>query len=256
MIKRYFLHLAFKGSHYHGWQTQKDAQSVQSVLEEKLSSLCKELIKVHPCGRTDAGVHASQFFAHLNSQFPLEQKHLYPLNKILPKDIVAYDIIPVSSRVNAQLDALSRTYQYHFHLEETPFLAESSTYVECKSFDESLAEEALILIRKQSDFRSMCFQADKHNHTFCRIDSIQLHQYQNKKYYIEITANRFLKGMVRLLSQRIIEIAIQKRTVTDLKKALETGERVPFHTAAYPQGLYLTSVKYDFIDVKNRSVHI
>ncbi len=242
---RYFLHLAFKGTNYFGWQRQKAALGVQEVIEEKLSLLLRQATKIHPCGRTDAGVHASQFYVHFESEPITRPDFIYRMNQLLPEDIVIYELLPVVPKANAQLDAISRTYRYYFHTQKNPFLEERSAWYHLGELDVDKMKTAIDILPSYEDFRSMCLQPDAHNSTLCTIMNahLEMNVAQNE-FSFEITASRFLRGMIRLLVARIMDIGIGKISIDEFKNCLETGERVRFHTSAYPQGLFLAQIEY------------
>ena len=114
---KYFLQLAYNGGNYHGWQRQAHVPSIQATIEDDLRKLFHPDLTIHGCGRTDAGVHAKQYFAHFVVPEAIDFDLVFKLNRMLPDDIVIHDLIPVHPKANAQLDALSRTYEYHIHLE-------------------------------------------------------------------------------------------------------------------------------------------
>ncbi len=248
---RYFLHLAYKGTKYRGWQSQPKARSVQEVLEKHISALLHQKKTVHPCGRTDAGVHASQFFAHLEVEQKIDFDLVFRINKLLPNDIAVYDLIKVEDHANAQLDAIRRTYQYYFHLDKNPFLEETSSWYDIENLDVKNMKSAVDLIKKYEDFRAMCLQPDAHNSTLCSIFETKLKvEANNRQFCFEITANRFLRGMIRLLVARIIEIGKGQLSLKQFQHALQTGERVQYHKSAHPQGLHLTKVVYPYLEMK------
>ncbi|MFN3641280.1 MAG: tRNA pseudouridine synthase A, partial [Flavobacterium sp.] len=128
-MARYFLKLAYNGKNYHGWQSQPNAVTVQQTLEEALSLLWRTPIEIIGAGRTDAGVHAKEMFAHFNVEETLDTAFwIKKLNSYLPKDIVIHDIIPVHDEAHARFDATQRSYQYHLHLFKNPFIHEGSWY--------------------------------------------------------------------------------------------------------------------------------
>jgi len=246
---RYFPQLSYKGTHYCGWQRQANVPSVQATIEDNLSKMLHQTTTIHGCGRTDAGVHAKQYFAHFDWDEKIDFDFIFRINKMLPKDIAIHQLLKIGGRANAQLDANGRTYEYHFHFEKNPFLSEVSTFYQCGHINVAAMQEALPIIQQQKDFRTMCLQPDSHNHTLCEIYDVQLLVDESqKKMLFRITANRFLRSMIRLLAARLLDIGIGKMQVKDLQSCFETGKRPPFHKAALPQGLYLAKVSYPFLD--------
>lgn len=250
---RYFLHLAYKGTKYRGWQVQPKGRSVQGELEKCLSALLHAPKKIHPCGRTDAGVHASQFFAHLEKDKDIDFDLVFRINKMLPNDIVVYDLIDMIPNAHAQLDAMSRTYLYKIHRRKNPFWEEGSTWFPAEHLDLNQIKKAMRIIEQHKDFRSMCLTPDNHSSTICQFQKVALTTALNEEQLcFEFTANRFLRGMVRLLTARLLDIGTGKLSLDEFEQALETGNRVRFHTLAYPQGLYLAKVTYPYLEVESR----
>lgn len=251
---RFFLHLCYKGTVYSGWQTQKSTdKTVQAILENALSKICKHSIKVHGCGRTDAGVHSSQYFAHLDLPEILDQIDIQLLNLNLPEDIVVFECIQVDSHANAQKDAILRTYNYRFHIKKQAFLNDSSFYYTGPAINFELLREGLNYIGKQQDFSVLCKRPDQYKNTCCLILNTELLQIKENQWEINITANRFLQGMVRLIIGNLIEIANGKRKFTELQTCFDQQVRPEFYTAAYPQGLFLSRVEYPYLKRKNFS---
>ena len=152
---RYFIKLAYKGTNYFGWQYQPDAISVQETLNKALSTLLKTNIDILGAGRTDAGVHAKEMFAHFDYETEIDtQKIVYKLNSFLPKDIAIFDLIKVHDDAHARFDATKRTYEYHINTVKNPFLQELSWYVTQK-LDVGLMNEAAQILLKHTDFQ--CF---------------------------------------------------------------------------------------------------
>ena len=252
---RYFFHIGYKGTAYRGWQKQVNAKSIQEKLEEVLGNFLKEKVHCIGCGRTDAGVHASQYFFHIDTSKEISNNLFFPLNRMLPSDLSIYQIVKVEQNYHAQFDATERSYNYFIHTEKNPFLNEiSSLYNTCLDA-KKMQEAASILLGKQ-DCRAVCKTPDRHNHTFCDISKVQIYTAQHHQYIrFEITANRFLKGMIRIIMQKLIEVGIGQITPNDFHKLLLKKEAIPNVQLAYPQGLYLSEIKYDFLDISPKKEH-
>lgn len=248
---RYFIHLSYKGTSFKGWQMQKDVTTVQAVLEDAMSRLLKTSIKVTGCGRTDSGVHASQYFAHFNFEENLSDKTIFRLNKILPKSIRIHDIIEVNKSAHARYHAISRSYKYFWHTEQTAFIDEYSSLYEEKVFDFKKMAEAVKLIADQKDFKPLCKSPDKHDSTLCLIQSISLktNKYKNQ-FCFEITANRFVRGMIRNIVSRLLQVGLGEIELEHLKEVLDMNHEETLPVPAHPQGLFLTEIKYKNIDCK------
>jgi tRNA pseudouridine38-40 synthase len=245
---RYFFHIAYKGSEYRGWQRQNNVTSVQEVLEDNLSKLLKEKVNCIGCGRTDAGVHSSQYYFHINTKKIWSDDLLFPLNKILPPNISVYDVFEVDPGNHAQTSATERTYNYFIHTKKNPFLNEISSLYSIKPDVTKMAQAASLLL-KYTDFRSICKSPDSHNHTRCNIYSIQFFTDASKtNFRLQITANRFLRGMIRILVHELIEVGTGLKSVEEFEEMIKQKTPPKFLNLAYPQGLYLSHIKYPFIN--------
>ena len=261
---RYFLHLGYNGKRYHGWQRQPKVISVQQVVEEALSKMIGETIVVIGCGRTDAGVHASQYFLHFYAPFVFDQPVAgqagfdakFRLNKMLPTDIAIFDVLPMEGRVHAQYGPISRTYDYYIHFNKDPFLQDRSSYYpsEEEGFDLLAMKEAVGLLTQYNDYRAFCKQPDLYEHTICEVSVANLWISPNgEKLKFQVTANRFLRGMIRFIVGRLVEIGKGRLTVDQFEHGLKTLEFFKHKNPAYPQGLYLSKVLYPYLDLPSRA---
>ena len=253
-VQKYFIHLTYKGTNYQGWQRQANGLGVQEVVEEKLSRIFKQKIVLHACGRTDAGVHASQFFCHtrINGNWGFDA--VFRMNKLLPKDISIIEFIPVAATANAQLDVHARTYDYFFHVEDNPFLSELSTLYKVSPINIEEMRKAAHLIQYYTDFRSFCKQPDIHPSTICQIsDSSLAFNDSRTQFRFRITGNRFLKAMVRMLVGHLIKIGEGKITLIEFEALFKSPQLSKKPMFAYPQGLYLSKVLYPYLEraIKN-----
>lgn len=243
---RYFFHIGYKGTAYKGWQRQNNVKGIQELVEDCLSKLTKEKVNCIGCGRTDAGVHASQYFFHINTTKVWHTSMLFPLNKMLPTDISVYDVFEVDPNDHCQFSALSRTYNYFIHTQRIPFLNDISSYYNCKP-DANLISKAASILLKYTDFRAFCKSPDRHNHTLCTIFSIQFFTTKDQtKFRLQISANRFLKGMIRIIVHELIEVGLGLKSIQDFEKMLREKTAPKFLKSAYPQGLYLSQINYPF----------
>lgn len=246
---RTFLHIGYKGTNYHGWQRQPNVISIQQTIEEALSKMLRNNITVVGCGRTDAGVHASQYFLHFDLPDEIDYDIVYRLNKMLPDDIAIFEAIEVDKNSHTQYDATKRTYQYLLHFKKDPFLHDFSSYYDMKSIDFDKMNEAVELIPNFKNFRSFCKSPDIYKHTNCKVSSAKLFLNKNKdRMRIEISSNRFVRGMIRLLVLRIVEIGKGNLDMETFKSYLSAEVELPFKTYAYPQGLYLSKVVYPYLE--------
>lgn len=247
---KYLLHLAFKGTDYHGWQRQPEHISVQEVLEDTLSKMLKKKTNCIGCGRTDAGVHASQFFCHIVVEKAFDFDPVFRLNKMLPEDISIFEIMPVGEKFHAQHGAAARTYTYLIHTVKNALLSGLSTYCSPKGLDFEKMKTAAAVLPNYLDFKAMCKHPDFYNSTICRVSAARISVSENgKKLRFDITANRFLRGMVRLLVGNILEVGYGRMELEKFEHHLQSGETPKFYKAAPPQGLYLSGVKYPDLDI-------
>lgn len=240
---RYFIEVAYNGSDYHGWQIQKNAHSVQAELEDALSVLLRKETSVMGSGRTDTGVHALQQFVHFDTDSPLDPElFIRKINGILPPDIAIYDVKQVRADAHARFHALWRSYVYRICLRKNPFELESA-WLTYKNPDFEKLNQAAALLLEYTDFE--CFSKIKTNvHTFnCKIKEAYWEQ-NGSDLRFHITANRFLRGMVRAIVGTLMEVGTGKIDIIDFRKILESKKRTEAKSSAPAQGLYLCKITY------------
>ncbi|MFN4973248.1 MAG: tRNA pseudouridine(38-40) synthase TruA [Bacteroidota bacterium] len=243
MTSRYLLHIAYNGKNYHGWQKQHNARTVQQEVEEKLSLLLGENIETLGCGRTDTGVHAKSYYLHFDSRVEIEQHvFLFKLNQILPYDIAAYGISKVDAEFNARFDALWRTYEYCITAVKDPFLHDYAWYQYGALDMETMNACAQKLIGTH-DFECFSKVHTQVNNFVCEVTEAYW-QRQNHTLVFTITANRFLRNMVRAIVGTLVDAGRGKisqpefEAILNSKSRSEAGQSVPAH------GLYLTRIQY------------
>ncbi len=242
---RYLVELAYDGTHYSGWQRQEEPiVTIQQTIEDCLTKLWKQKIVIVGCGRTDAGVHASQYFFHVDFDGSISYDLKKRLNQMLPLDIRILNLAASSKQFHAQYDAKKRSYEYHFHTIPNPFKRNTSVFLSKDDIDPILMQEAIDFIGAQTDFKSMCKKPDQYENTNCTIFYLGFRELANSLVFT-ITANRFLQSMVRLLIARIMEVASGKMQLEELKECFISGNPPKFPVKAFPQGLYLSKVEYD-----------
>lgn len=247
---RYFFHCAYQGGNYHGWQRQPDVLGVQQVVEEALSRVLKQRIICLGCGRTDTGVHARQYFFHIDTTASLPKDLRFILNKVLPHDIAIFDVLAVPKTHHAQYGATARTYDYFIHQDKDPLLQEISAQYPCQDWDLAQMRQALALVPHYQDFRAFCKTPDRHDSTLCDVHEVRLFSYEEgKKLRLQFTAKGFLKGMIRLLVGSLIAVGKGELSLADWEESLATGIRPASFSSAYPQGLYLSQINYPFLDI-------
>jgi tRNA pseudouridine38-40 synthase len=242
---RYFIKLAYNGTNFHGWQSQPNATSVQETLEKGLSLLLKHKIELVAAGRTDAGVHAKEMFAHFDCEEKIDSTTLVTkLNSFLPKDIVIYAVFAVHDEAHARFDATERTYEYHIHTTKDAFIHDLSWYHYYPLSIEKMNEAAFIL-KEYTDFE--CFsKVNTDVFTFnCKIKNAHWQQKGNTLVFT-ITADRFLRNMVRAIVGTMINIGQGKMEPEQLHEIIASKNRSQAGFSAPAHGLYLTEIKYPY----------
>ena len=238
---RFFIQLSYNGKAYHGWQNQPNAISVQEVLEKALSTLLKDDVAIMGAGRTDAGVHASQMFAHFDYDGAIEAKALvYKLNSFLPKDIAVRDIFKVKPEAHARFDAVSRTYHYKISTHKNVFSCDFS-YAVNSSLDVSKMNKACKILLQYKDFQ--CFSKSNTDvKTYnCDIKEAKWVVKEGELLFI-ITADRFLRNMVRAIVGTMINIGNGKLKAEDLHKIIVSKDRGKAGFSVPAHGLYLSLI--------------
>ncbi len=250
-MNRYFIQLAFSGTKYHGWQIQKNAHSVQAELNKSIETVLREKIETMGCGRTDTGVHATQFFAHFDSVIKPEEfdktKIIFKLNSILPKDIAVHNIFPVGSNANARFDAISRTYKYLVHYAKNPFFENRSYQRGLIKHVEEMNRAAGQLL-KVKDFSCFSKSHTQVKTNICRVYkagwSPNPMMFNGSGLIFEIKADRFLRNMVRAIVGTLLQVGDGELSLGGFKKILESKNRSKAGISVPACGLYLTEVNY------------
>ena len=239
---RYFLELSYNGKAYHGWQNQPNAISVQEVVEKGLSTLLRETIAIVGAGRTDAGVHANQMFAHFDTEQEIEDNFKFKLNSFLPKDIAILNIFKVTPETHARFDALSRTYLYRVSLKKDAFNYDY-TYNFKGDLDLDKMNEASKFLFNYIDFE--CFSKTNTDvKTFnCKIMHAEWTQHGNELHFT-IKADRFLRNMVRAIVGTMINIGVGKIKVDELHNIIKSKNRSEAGFSVPAHALYLTKIEY------------
>ncbi len=247
---RYFLHIGYDGSNYSGWQRQTDAASVQETIEQNLQQIFKQYIPVWGCGRTDSGVHASQYMLHINLYEDLLFDLKFRLNKNLPDDIAVYDVISMEDGQHARFDATSRTYDYFINFYKDPFLKKYCSEYDNDGLDFESMQRATALFTKYSDFKSICKQAHLYKNTICQVTDAQLFiSDDQRRLRFTITSNRFLRGMVRLCLSFLLKIGKGEMTLEEFEHVFSNKIVLPLVYTTLPNGLYLSKVTYPYLDI-------
>ena len=241
---RYFIHLAYDGTNYHGWQIQPDANSVQEELQKALSVLIRREIEIVGAGRTDAGVHARRMVAHFDFDGPLDcQQTAYRLGRMLPRDIAIYRIEPVADGMHARFSATRRTYHYYLHTERDPFCRQYSCELHYE-LDFQLMNEAGRILCTYNDFGSFCKSHSDVKTTLCHVTEARWIQVDSSHWYFRISANRFLRNMVRAVVGTMIDVGRHRVTLDEFRKIVEGKQRTQAGESMPAHALFLHDIKY------------
>jgi tRNA pseudouridine38-40 synthase len=251
---RSFLHIAYNGNNYRGWQKLPGIVSVQQVIETILSQIFKQQISVIGCGRTDAQVHASQFFFHFDIEQEWNFDLQFRLNKCLPHAIVVYDVIRMDGLPHARFDAIQRSYDYYIHTRKDPYLTGLSAFYPATNLDLVKIREGVGLLTQYDDYGFLCKSQLKYEHTICRVSEAELFTDLNHvRLRFHISSNRFLAGMIRIIAGKLLEIGKGELAVTEFEQFLLKNVTPKTIIPAYAHGLYLSKVTYPYLDLPNRS---
>lgn len=250
---RYFLKISFQGANYHGWQIQPNDVSVQQTIEEALAMVLRSETPITGAGRTDAGVNAMTMYAHLDTEEPIVDAHRFvrSLNGILPRDIAIHDLLPVADDAHARFDATSRTYRYFAHTAKSPLLENVSW--QCNpNLDFELMNEAASHLMDYEDFTSFSKLHTDVKTNNCRITEAHWQRWQGMDENVEqwvftITADRFLRNMVRAIVGTLVEVGSHKITVEEFCRIIEQKDRCAAGTSMPAHALYLWNVTYPFL---------
>ncbi len=242
---RYFMEIAYKGTHYSGWQIQANAVGIQQKVQEALSVILNHPTTITGSGRTDAGVHALQQFAHFDTDKILQQQHVYKLNALLPKDISVISMLPVHDQAHARFDARKRSYEFFIHQAKCPFLQDMSYFFYQPLHLEPMNQAAEMLITAEKR-NYACFARVGHsNRTHdCQIFRARWHVVEKDRLVFKIQANRFLRGMVRAVVGTLLEVGTHKIPVERMAEIIALQDRTQAGRSVSACGLYLTEVAY------------
>ncbi len=251
---RYFFHIGYNGYHFRGWQRQPNINNVQQVLETALTQILKEPCSIMGCGRTDAMVHASQFFFHLDVMKAWDYDLLFRLNKTLPDSIAVFEIIPMNDNHHARFDATHRSYDYFIHTYKDPFLSTLSSLYLKQNLQLDQMKRAVALLPLYNDYRAFCKTPDDYRTTICNVTSAELYIDSNGDHLrFQISANRFLGKMIRIIVGKLMDIGKGELSVDEFESYLITKITPATIEPAYPQGLYLSKVTYPYLDIAPRA---
>lgn len=241
---RYFIYLEFDGSAYSGWQIQPHSPSVQQTLEEALALFLRQNVSVTGAGRTDAGVHAAQMVAHFDLEEPQDCAWmLNKLNGILPADIAVHRIVPVKANAHARFDAIARTYKYYVSLNKSAFNRDYSWFLPNEPDFEMMNRAAEILM-KTVDFTSFSKLHTDTKTNDCKVTEAKWEELPDGRWVFTITADRFLRNMVRAIVGTLMEVGRGKLTIDGFQHIIESKDRCAAGDSAPAQGLFLHKIVY------------
>ena len=263
-IMRYFIHLAFDGTGYCGWQKQPNGDTVQGKLNVALSRILSEHVSTDGCGRTDAGVHATDFYAHFSTEKVLNERFALRLNSCLPQDITILRVFRVNDKANARYSARSRTYEYYLHRRKNPFLRTYACQLFHPVMDWDKVRAATELIPTVSDFTTLCRVSEDFKTNICRVSEARWDEVPipfqiggpqrgndgDTCMRFTITSNRFLRGMVRMVVGTLVLIGAGRLDKDVFEKTVRSRDKFRFGISAPPHGLYLTKVVYPEIEIR------
>ncbi len=245
-MNRYFLQCSFWGEHYCGWQKQPDNPSVQIALDRALSTVLQENIEVMGAGRTDTGVHAKYFIAHFEAKSDLktDPNLIYKLNNVLPQDIAIQNIFDVGDKCHARFDATSRQYQYRISPQKNPFEIKTACLIK-NQLDVKLMHKCAERLCAFSNFKSFSKTKTAVNNFECNVMEAKV--FSKKDIVIfEISANRFLRNMVRAIAGTLIDVGLGKTSYHDFISIVDAQDRKKAGKSVPAHGLYLTDIRYPY----------
>lgn len=254
---RYFIELSYDGTAYHGWQIQPNGASVQETLQQALKMLLREDVAVTGAGRTDAGVHAAMMVAHFDIEDPLPTPPVregsarqtacdylvYRLNGVLPHDIAIHKIYPVADDMHARFSARARTYYYYVHTRKSPFLRDRSWRLVSTPDFEAMNRAAATLMEYE-DFTSFSKLNTDTKTNICHVTMARWVQLSDYEWRFEITADRFLRNMVRAIVGTLMEVGRGTLSIEGFREVIEQKNRCKAGDSVPARGLFLQEVKY------------
>jgi tRNA pseudouridine38-40 synthase len=249
-MQRYFVQVAYRGTDYHGWQYQPNAPSVQETIERCFSKVFgNTAIPIVGCGRTDAGVHAKSYFFHVDLPQVWDEQHLcFKLNRMLPPDISAIQAMKVSSEFHARFHATKRTYRYFLHQHKDPFQLDQSWYFQ-QQLDFLAMNAAAQRLLGTKDFGSFSKLHTVVKTNICTVFHAEWVQTEDQ-WYFEISANRFLRNMVRAIVGTLIEVGLGNLTIADIDAIIEAKDRGQAAVSVPAHGLFLWEIVYPSLTEK------
>jgi tRNA pseudouridine38-40 synthase len=245
---RYFINISYLGTRYHGWQKQPNANTVQAEVDKALSVITgNSTIETTGCGRTDTGVHSTNFYLHVDIKeikYSLDNLK-FKMNRILPNDIAVLRVYEVDPEAHARFDAVYRKYEYRVHHQKNAFINDSSTFLH-KIPDYAKMNEAAKTLLHHTDFACFCKSNAGSSTTICKIEEAEWRE-SKTGWTFHIGADRFLRNMVRAIVGTLLEVGYGKMSLQEFIAVIESGDRTEAGESVPAHGLFLTQVKYPYI---------
>ena len=245
-MSRYFIELAYKGTFFYGWQLQPNKPTVQGDIESALEMVLREPVRLTGAGRTDTGVHAIHFVAHFDAtrdNLNVDTSLIGKLNGILTREIAIHRIIAVPPDAHARFDAISRTYHYKIANKKNPFRNDLAYHL-YRPLNIEKMNEAAAMLPEYNDFTSFSKLHGNAKTNMCNLISAVWYDDRKGELRFEITANRFLRNMVRAIVGTMIEIGLEKYPPDELRNIILKKDRAVAGMSVPPQGLYLAKIEY------------
>lgn len=239
---RYFIELTYDGTTFSGWQKQTNAISVQVIIEENLAKILGQTIDIVGCGRTDAGVHAQRYFAHFDFDDTLPDNFIYRINSMIGTAIAIKNCTVVDDEMHARFSAQQRTYHYFMHFEKNPFV-ENYSYLLQKKPDIKKMQQAMQLLLGTQDFTSFEKKGSDNKTSICTVFNVELDE-SGTSLVFKITANRFLRNMVRAIVASCLMVAYDLISIEMFEKTLKNKKKMPLKIVVPAKGLFLWDIVY------------
>lgn len=243
--KRYFLQIAYDGTHYCGWQMQPNKVSVQSTVDEALSTIFNEkLTHCTGCGRTDSGVHASDFYLHFEATNPIPENLIHRINKYLPTDIVVKRIFECDR--HSRFDATYRAYDFYIHFNKDPFKQRFSFFFPYKPLDVPKMQRVAASLVNYKNFKPFEKSKSSSKTSICQMYKAELfYDEQAQSMRLHLAANRFLRGMVRRITGAVLMVGVGRISEEEFMEVMNTTGAFSLNISVPPNGLFLSEVRYE-----------
>jgi tRNA pseudouridine38-40 synthase len=249
---RFFLQLSYNGKQYSGWQRQENALSVQEILEDNLTKIFGQTTALTGCGRTDSGVHAATYYAHFDTEQSLPDNFIYRINRMLPDDIAVKEIFEVSTELHARFDAISRTYKYFIHFQKNPFLEDFSFLTHEWRPDVQKMNHCIQQLLGERDFSTFEKKGSDNKTSLCLLTEAVWETTENGLVFT-ITANRFLRNMVRRITAALLMVGLDRMSEQELLESVLHKAPLDVKIAVPAKGLFLWDIQYEFNAAPNKA---